>query len=224
VDRQILYGHNLFGSPCFETWTNTPNEMYVSHPSRVPVGDTTVFTVRVKDREEMTPLHSVKVCLNKPGDIYEVKKTSASGEVTFTIIPQTDGTINVTATRPHSADGNYNQYLPSQTFSQALYYPQKEGCQTSHTDEVLPNRLCIIEMTTLASRNNLLRFGVPCEGQILVALYDATGSHVSTIRKGNCAPGYYQQVLNIDNLAGGVYFIIAKQGYEKVSKKMLVIR
>jgi hypothetical protein len=124
--RKVCYTHNLFGSPYFEPWTKTPGNMFVLHPTQVQAGVEIQFTVTVRNNTIQAycphiyqiayrPIKNAKVCLNKTDDIYEVGFTNKEGRITFTITPQTTGTIKVTVTRLHHLDNNYTQYIPSQT-------------------------------------------------------------------------------------------------------------
>ncbi|MCK4822894.1 T9SS type A sorting domain-containing protein, partial [bacterium] len=221
--RHLCYAHNLFGSPYFETWTKTPGNLSVSHPRRVPVDEQTQFTVTVKTpiTEPPTPLQYAKVCLNKPDDIYQVGSTDANGQVTFVITPQTTGIIKVTVTRLHNLD-NYSQYRPSQTTCQVLYYPG--GQQSSGSEEMLPTILCITAMPTILRNNMVIKFGVPSKGDITISVYDVTGSKVKSIKRNNLLPGYYQERIDTERLASGVYFVVLKQGDEKVSRKFLLVK
>jgi hypothetical protein len=226
VDRYICYGHNLFGSPCFETWTNTPGNMLVTHPSRIPVRVPTVFTVTVTDTLTSDPLQHAKVCLHKANDIYEVGLTDADGQVAFTIRPQTTGEIKVTVTRAHDADLNYNQYRPSQTVCR-VSEDTEEGGQASGSGEVAPLKLCITEMPTILSNSCAIRFGVPYvphKEEITISVYNVIGSRVRTIRRKDMPAGYYHEWLDIGPFANGVYFIVLRQGSEVVNRKFLVIR
>lgn len=221
--RYVCYTHNLFGSPCFETWTKTPGNMMVTHPTQIAAGVQINFTVTVATYTiPQTPLQYAKVCLNKPGDIYEVGSTNANGQVTFTIKPNTTGTIKVTVMRLHNADNNYTQYRPSQTTCRVLNYPG--GGQSSGSEDIVPSTLCITEMPTFLRRNTMIKFGVPRKGDITISLYDITGSRIESIRRENLIPGYYQEKIDTRNLSSGVYFIVFKQDNEKVNKKFLLIK
>ena len=111
----LYHAHNLFGSPEMEPWINSPGTMEVEHPISIPTGVPSEFRVTVKD-ENGNALCNTRVCLNKPGDIYEVNTTGKSGITIFYICPKTEGDIKVTCFRPRQKPPNqYVQYLPSQT-------------------------------------------------------------------------------------------------------------
>lgn len=197
--------------------------MRVSHPGQIYAGQQVQFTVAVKDATTGRGLRYAKVCLNKPGDIYQVGSTNSNGQVTFTITPQSTGTIKVTVTRLHNADNlTYNQYRPSQTICQVLE-PQG-GVQSSGSDELLPTSLCITHFPIFAKENLKISYGIPENGDVSLTVYDVTGSVVKAITHTHHHPGYYSEMINTEGLSSGVYFLVLKQNNEKVSKKFLLIR
>ncbi|MEO0129288.1 MAG: C25 family cysteine peptidase [candidate division WOR-3 bacterium] len=222
-DRYVCYTHNLFGSPYTEAWTDIPGNLQVSHPQRIYVGQATQFTVTVSDASTGRRLQYSKVCLNKPGDIYQVGYTNANGQVTFTITPRSTGTLKVTVTRLHNADNNYTQYRPSQTTCQVLI-PPEGGEQSSGSDELLPTSLCITGLPALVKGKLTINYGIPVQGDVHFAIYDATGSMVKSIARANLPPKYYRETINTDELSSGTYFVVLKQNNEKVSKKFLLIK
>ncbi len=219
-DRHNCYAHNLFGSPYTEVWTNLPGNMSVSHPPRIYVGVTTYFTVTVKDIATGNPLQYAKVCLNKPNDIYVVGSTNANGQVTFSIRPQSTGMLKVTVTRFHNSGSNYTQYRPSQTTCQVAL--PEGGGQASNSEELLPDMLCITKMPTVSRYNLQIKYGIPRDGAITISFYDATGSQVRLIKRENLVPGYYQEMIDTEYLSHGIYFVVLRQGDEKVLRKFLL--
>ncbi|MEO0127633.1 MAG: C25 family cysteine peptidase [candidate division WOR-3 bacterium] len=221
--RYVCYAHQLFGSPTIEPWTKTPGTLNVSHPRRIYVGQAAQFTVTVSDASTGRRLQYSKVCLNKPGDIYQVGSTYANGQVTFTITPQSTGTLKVTVTRLHNADNNYTQYRPSQTTCQVLI-PPEGGEQSSGSDELLPTSLCITGLPSLVRGNLTIKYGIPVQGDVYLSIYDVLGSQVMSISRTSLKPKYYCEAINTCDFASGVYFVVLKQNNEKVSKKFLLIR
>ncbi len=222
--RWVCYATNLFGSPTTPAWTNVPGNFIVSHPSRIPVGQQTQFVVQVEDGEGSNePVAYAKVCLHKPGDIYAIKKTDDDGRATFFITPRTTGILKVTVTRFHNDGESYTQYLPSQTTCRVLDYPG--GGQTLDSDDIAPDHLCIVQMPTFIIKDAVrIKFGIAEENQVDFTIYDITGSQVKTVKSGILPPGYYEEKIDTGNLSNGVYFIVLRQGSEKISKKFLLIK
>jgi len=222
MNRYVCYSHNLFGSPSTEAWTKTPGTFAVSHPTRISVGQQIQFTVTVRDASTGGRLQYATVCINKPNDIYQVGSTNANGKVTFTIKPQTPGTMKVTVTRFHNADNNYTQYRPSQTTCQ-VGEPEGGG-QALSSDDLIPTTLCIDEMATVLKNNTVLKFGLPKEDNISLVLYDATGSKVKSLLEGKYRAGYHKINLPTEQLPAGIYFVVLRQNNEQVSRKFLLIK
>jgi len=59
---------------------------------------------------------------------------------------------------------------------------------------------------------------------IELSLYDVTGSRIKTLKQEKVLPGYYQEKIDVSKLSNGVYFIIFRQGDEKTSKKLVLVR
>jgi hypothetical protein len=221
-DRQTIYCHNLFGSPHTEAWTKTPGSFNVSHPTRINRGVWTNFTVTVKDGAS-NPVQYAKVCLNKPGDIYKVGETNSQGKVTFRIRPATNGTMKVTVTRPHNLEGNYKQYLPSQTTCQVSDMP-KGGGQTADSDNLAPRHLCFTGLSTIVHGNIKVKFGIPKEEDMTITIYNVIGVVVKKISTTGLKPGYYEQTIETKAISNGIYFVMLKQDKEMVTKKIIVMK
>lgn len=222
--RNGAYCPNLFGSPVTEAWTKTPGNMMVTHPTLIPTGVQTNFTVTVKTASlPPTPLPHAKVCLHKPDDIYEVGSTDANGQVTFSITPQYGGFMKITVTRFHNIESNYNQYRPYQD-SCAVIPTDGGGGQSAGSNIIAPEHLCITWMPTLIKGDVSIRYGVPEKNKVDLIVYNILGARVNVIRSEKLIPGYYEDMLDARDLASGIYFIVLRQGNEKVSKKFLFIK
>jgi len=221
--RNGAYCPNLFGSPVTEAWTRTPGNMMVTHPTLIPTGVQN-FTVTVRIYTiPPTPLQYAKVCLNKPDDIYEVGSTDANGQVTFSITPQYGGPMKVTVTRFHNIESNYAQYRPYQDTCEVIPTGGGGG-QSAGSNTIAPEHLCITWMPTLVKGDVSIRYGVPEKNKVDLAVYNILGARVSTLRSEKLISGYYEDMFDARDLASGVYFIVLRQGNEKVSKKFLLIK
>ena len=222
--RNGAYCPNLFGSPMTEAWTKTPGNMLVTHPTIIPIGVQTDFTVTV-NAEAMppTPLPYAKVCLYKPDDIYEVGSTDANGQVTFSITPQYGGSMKVTVTRFHNIESDYDQYRPSQTFCTVM--PGGDGGkQSADSNLIVPEQLCITSMPTFVKEGTTIKYGVPEKNNVDLAVYNIIGARIRTIMNEILKPGYYEDTFSARDLPSGVYFIVLRQGEDKVSQKFLFVR
>ncbi len=106
LHRYELVSLNDLADPTTPVWICRPGILIASHIETIPVNRWVDVTVKVTNGSGL-PLPDAVVCLNKVGDIYEVKTTNPSGEATFHIYARTTGTINVTASK--------TMYIPSRT-------------------------------------------------------------------------------------------------------------
>lgn len=95
----------LLGDPELPVWSENPSTLGVTHPFSIPLGSSS-FTVHVQTTGG-SPLQNAFVCLWKGDEIYERGVTNSAGDITFTIVPETGGTMQVTVTKQN--------YLPSET-------------------------------------------------------------------------------------------------------------
>jgi hypothetical protein len=77
--------------------------------------------------------------------------------------------------------------------------------------------------------NVALRFGIPREGKLLVAVYDVQGRKVRTLRSGTTQPGVYEDVWNGrdskgNSAASGVYFALIQWERIKKVKRLVLTR
>jgi PKD repeat protein len=89
----------IFGEPELNIWTDVPDAMSVSHPGTLPVGSSN-FTVTVSSGG---PVYQAYICLWKDGDLYETGYTNTSGQKTFSVSPNSEGTMYVTVTKHNFA-------------------------------------------------------------------------------------------------------------------------
>jgi hypothetical protein len=107
--RHCEWTFSLLGEPEMPIWLDTPGDLDVSHPARVPPGSETVVVV-VGDGG--VPVEDATVCLWKRGEVYEVGHTGTTGEAAFDITTVSPGEMSVTVTAP--------DYLPYEGSCQVL--------------------------------------------------------------------------------------------------------
>jgi len=88
---------NLLGEPAMSVWTDTPKALDATYPAKIPKG-TSNFTVHVQETSG-EPVANASVCLWKIDDFYLKDFTDSNGNVTFTPLPSTRGTMYVTVTK-----------------------------------------------------------------------------------------------------------------------------
>ncbi|MEO0228360.1 MAG: C25 family cysteine peptidase [candidate division WOR-3 bacterium] len=229
----LVHAHNLFGSPEIEPWINKPKEIFVDHPTFIPVGVPSEFTVRV--RSDIGPLPNVRVCLYKRDpstgllDIYQIGWTDALGRVTFIIHPQSIGTLKVTCTRPRlltTAIPEYTQYLPTRTICR-VGIGGDEGKDYKAAQRLeRPERLSLTTTSPIPNSGNLKVFyGLPENGRVKITLYDLSGRGM-VLKDEMMGAGYYAETfsLNHTQLGKGIYWLQLRTEKEMLNRKLVLIR
>jgi hypothetical protein len=222
--RCVIHEHNLFGSPEMEPWINSPRILEVEHPISIPVGVPSEFLVRVTG-ENGNALCCTRVCLNKPGDIYEVSTTGRSGIVVFNICPETEGDIKVTCFRPRQSPPNqYDQYLPSQTICR-IEGKGSSGGQAQTAPLLKELSLSVSSPITLLRNLNIF-YTLPKHGRVRLILYDITGQVINVLKNEKLKPGYYTETFNIRKhpIPSGIYYLVLESEQEKIFKKFIIIK
>ncbi|MDP8238030.1 MAG: C25 family cysteine peptidase [Candidatus Hatepunaea meridiana] len=93
------YQSNLIGDPGTQLWTSVPQEMNVSHPEEVSIGENQLI-VTVIDEEE-TPVPDATVVLMFEGEHLRIGETNVEGRVVFVFEPDEleAGTLHITVTK-----------------------------------------------------------------------------------------------------------------------------
>ncbi|MEO0083963.1 MAG: C25 family cysteine peptidase [candidate division WOR-3 bacterium] len=220
----VCHSHNLFGSPEMEPWIIYPNTMIIEHPATIPVGVSLKFVVRVTD-ENGNALCCTRVCLNKPGDIYDVSFTGRSGIVVFNICPETEGEIKVTCFRPRQSPNQYIQYLPSQTICR-VEGKSSSGGQAQINSHLFPKELTLsVSSPILSSKNLIIFYSLPKQGRIKLMLYDITGKKIVLLKDSKQEAGYYSETFNLNKLSirSGIYYLLIESGKDKKLRKLVLI-
>ncbi len=94
--RIYFHVYNLLGDPSLQMWTRVPEQLAVSCPATFPVGASS-FEVTVQTVSDV-PVAGALVCLHKPGEVHETRRTDATGRACFAIATATPDTMFVTVT------------------------------------------------------------------------------------------------------------------------------
>ncbi|MEO0076210.1 MAG: C25 family cysteine peptidase, partial [candidate division WOR-3 bacterium] len=86
---------NLLGDPELSCWTDVPKQLTVTYDSVIGTGQQT-FTVTVQ--QNTNPVPNALVCIMQDTLIYQSDYTNNFGQVSFSINPQTIGSMSLTVT------------------------------------------------------------------------------------------------------------------------------
>ena len=185
------------------------------------------FNVRVEDNAE-AGICSVRVCLYKPDDVYQVGWTDGNGEVTFVVYAESPGTMFITCTRPTELVGmgppfDYQQYLPAQTTCEVVP-GLGEGPQGEETG--LPKELGFTSLNPNPALGDFtVQYGVPVKGRVKLLVHNVQGRVEAVVRDEELNPGYYREAFRKHkwSLPTGVHFLVLTQNDKKVARKLALV-
>lgn len=191
---------NPFGDPEMSMYLDVPVNLHASHPSQVPPGAQN-FTVTVTDSK--APVEDALVCCYKDGEVHETGRTNASGQVTLSINPQTNGQMYVTATA-------FN------------YLPYEGGAMVGIGEE--PGNITeagIWIQPTVSTGRILIHYGLKAEKDLKVELYNSIGAKIAQIYQGRIN-GTGSINWNARRLPAGVYFVKIESEKTEINRILLV--
>ncbi len=214
INPFVARGHNLIGSPLIDIWdTTAPRTIYTQHPSSIPSGQQD-FTVRVLvSLKPIAPLKGAMVSVKGCG-VYDFDTTDVNGYVTFSISPQGQGIMKVTATKHNHKPRESNCTVTG-----------KEDMASADADS-LPDVL-FLRVKSFNPANGLvsIEFGVPLDeaGRVSLSVYDASGREAARLMDEVLSAGYYRITWN-SNGPSGVYFLSLRTKRNLLTKKLIVGR
>ncbi|HIE06073.1 MAG TPA: hypothetical protein EYP58_04660, partial [bacterium (Candidatus Stahlbacteria)] len=190
---------NLFGDPEMYMYLKAPSSLNASYPGNIPTGQQS-FTVTVTDNK--APVEDALVCCYKVNEVHETGWTDASGQTTLTINPQTGGEMYVTASA-------FN-YLPF------------EGSSTIGIAEEESNiaNVSVWINSTIIRDKITINYALNCESHLEVTLYNAIGSVVGKVFRGQIS-GKGSVSWDARWLPSGIYF--ARIEHQKTEIRRLVL-
>jgi hypothetical protein len=73
-------------------------------------------------------------------------------------------------------------------------------------------------------RTSAIRYGLPREGHVTLAVFDVTGHRVATLVDGEQGPGWHVATFEASRMAAGIYFSRLECGGRALSQKLVVVR
>ena len=190
------------GDPALELWLGQPADPVVSHPTQIPTGPQD-FTVTVSDSK--APIEDALVCVYKENEVYEYGWTDASGQVTFSINPQTLGTMFVTVT-PHN------------------FLPYEGTCEVTVGVSEQPSaaRYRIWLKSTIVDQGVRIRYNLPEKEKTRIRIFDAIGREL--IKRSISVGGKGTMTIPTDNLPSGVYFLKVEAKTTSLSEQFVIFK
>jgi hypothetical protein len=202
--------YNVIGDPSVHLYIMRPRTMTVTHPAVVPIG-ASVMPVSVQ--ADKAPLQDALVCAMKASTkaILATAYTDAGGNASLAINPGGVDTVYVTVTA-------YN-CRPYEGYALARATGVEAGEPAG-----LPLAFALGAVSPLSGRG-LVRYALPRDGHVRLAVYDALGRCVRTLAHGQGAAGWKQVSWDSRGLSAGVYFVrLEAEGSGTATRKVVILR
>ena len=213
--RDICYGHNLFGDPEMSLWTSVEGTLEIVGVSEYLNRTLSNLDYRVYDNKQ--PIGQAKVCMYKAGELYEITYTDDNGLARFTVPPENDGIMSVTATK--------NNYIPGQ-----LLVKVGTPLDVDEDNTILPATVEIGQnFPNPFNPSTTIGFSLPEMATVALTIYDISGRAVKWLAGGAYPAGNHRVTWNGDNYLGeqvssGVYFYKFDTGTTNVVKQMTLLK
>jgi len=91
-------------------------------------------------------------------------------------------------------------------------------------DEKFPSDLCIKEMPSIIKNSTLIILGVPLSGDVELFIYNPLGQQVISRKIIDVQPGFYREMINVNTISDGIYFLLLKQNEEIINRKFIILK
>jgi hypothetical protein len=216
--RDIDYGHNLFGDPEMEVWTQAPGGLSVIHPEEVTLGKQSVV---LSVSSQGAGVGQARVCMTLRGKTVYLGQTDQSGEVSCNLDLDDVGEMSLVVSKP-----NYIPYVDSISISLTAGVDDDEtdegmlsfGLEQNHPNPFNP--VTSIQYTVdsrQTAQSTSLR------------IYNVLGQKVRTLVDEQKKPGRYRELWDGrddrgSEVSSGIYFYILRNGENRETRKMVLIR
>ncbi len=216
--RDIDYGHNLFGDPEMQVWTQTPAVLTVIHPEQVTLGKQNVI---LSVSSQGSAVGEAQVCMTLRGRTIFLGRTDQNGGISCSLDLDDIGEMSLVVTKP-----NHIPYEDSITITLAADVDDDDADAGMWSFELSQNRpnpfnpsTCI--QYTVDSRQTA--------APTTLKVYNVLGQRVRTLLDGQKEPGRYRVVWDGKDDSGsdvssGIYFYVLQNGESRGTKKMVLLR
>lgn len=93
------------------------------------------------------------------------------------------------------------------------------------SDSALPSALTLMKAwPNPFNPSTRIRFGLPCESDVELRVYDLSGNRVAELFQGQLKAGWHEMLWNADGVSSGVYFAKLNAGFQTRSTKLVLIK
>ena len=216
--RDIDYGHNLFGDPEMQVWTQTPSSLMVIHPDQITLGKRSVL---VSVSSQGSGLGEAQVCMTLRGRTMFLGETDQNGEVYCDLDLDDLGEMSLVVTKP-----NFIPYEDSITITLAAGVDEDEADAGMLSFNLSQNHPNPFNPTT--SIQFTVDGGQTAQPTVL-RIYNVLGQRVRTLVDEERKPGRYRVIWdgrddNGGEVSSGIYFYVLENGESRETKKMVLLR
>ncbi len=191
---------NLLGDPELNIWTSVPKTLSVQCETLIQTGQQN-YAVSV--RYGANPVPNALVCIMKDTTIYQYGYTNSSGTVSFSINPQSIGTMLLTVTTRNAHPLEKNIRVRSVNIEEIVNYESEMGRLSVYPNPVRH----VFYIPGLVNTKN-------------IELYDVQGRNISK----NYLRITHQAIhtaVDVSNLSLGVYMIVVNSNQQKFFGKII---
>ncbi len=216
--RDIDYGHNLFGDPEMQVWTQTPSPLTVIHPEQITLGKQNVI---LSVSSPGGAVGEAQVCMTLRGRTIFLGQTDQNGGISCNLDVDDIGEMSLVVTKP-----NYIPYQDSITISLAADVDDDNADAGMWSFELSQNRPNPFNPSTC------IQYAVGSRQTAAfttLRIYNVLGQRVGTLVDEEKKPGRYRVVWDGRDDSGrevssGIYFYVLQNGESRETKKMVLVR
>ncbi len=214
--RDLCYGHNLFGDPEMSLWRAVDGNLELIGLT-MENRNRSIRELHYTVLENKQAVPQAKVCLYKAGELYEIAYTDELGRVQFTVRPETDGYMTITATKEN--------FIPAQLFVNV-------GIPMDSEDEspVLPLKTEIFQnYPNPFNPATTIDFNLADNSPVDLTIYDISGRLVKRLMSDILPAGQHSVLWDGSNdakekVSSGVYFYKFNTGTTSIVKQMTLLK
>ncbi|MCK4385148.1 MAG: hypothetical protein KAW52_02675 [candidate division Zixibacteria bacterium] len=224
--RDLNYGHNLFGDPEMPVWTEVPQTLTVTHPSKVTLG---LQTINITVTSQDIGIPDATVCLSLNQRIMFLGTTDQNGSLSAEVNLDDLGEMSVVVTKP-----NFLPYEGTITISIAADVDEDENQENINSFDLsqnYPNPFNPVTTIRFKVEGGRSKAPIP----ITLKVYNILGQLVRILVDKPKRAGSYEAIWDGKDEKGkevssGIYFYrldvrsldLETENYQKTKKMTLV--
>lgn len=210
----LNYGHNLYGDPEMQVWTQIPVVLDVVHPQKIKIG-TQELEFQVSSNGNSVP--QAKICITEGNEILFLGETDEEGNLNAQLSVDYCTELAVTITKAN--------FIPYQGTIEAL-----STADVDEEENLVPLRFELSQnYPNPFNPITQIDYQIAKDGYVLLEIFNVLGQKVKTLVSENQMAGNYTVIWNgtDDNnrkLPSGIYFYRLTSSQNIETKKMALLK